>query len=99
MLNIINYSSKAIAVTGDTYAYANELRDAGGKFNYRLTCGAGWIFSARHRAKIVALVNAINGNESETASIIHAHENAIADSMAERAGVGMSLSHWERGNY
>jgi hypothetical protein len=99
MLNIITYSEKAIAVIGNTKAHKDELRDAGGKFNPYLKCGAGWIFSARHKAKIEALVHAINGFASDDAALVLAQENAMADLMAERAGVGSSLSPFERGNY
>lgn len=43
-VNIINYSEKAIAVIGDTKPIKDKLKALGGKFNFRLSCGAGWIF-------------------------------------------------------
>lgn len=44
---IINYSEKAIAVIGDTKEIKEELKKLGGRFNPRLSCGAGWIFSKK----------------------------------------------------
>ena len=50
--SIIDYSEKAIAVTGDTRKIAAELRALGGRFNSRLSCGPGWIFSKRKQAEL-----------------------------------------------
>ncbi len=47
--SIIEYSEKAIAVIGDTKEFKNQLKNLGGKFNPKLRCGAGWIFSAKKR--------------------------------------------------
>ncbi|SED11388.1 hypothetical protein SAMN04489761_4317 [Tenacibaculum sp. MAR_2009_124] len=41
---IIDYSEKAIAVIGDTKPIKDDLKKLGGRFNFRLSCGAGWIF-------------------------------------------------------
>ncbi len=41
---IIDYSEKAIAVIGDTKSIKEKLKELGGKFNFRLSCGPGWIF-------------------------------------------------------
>lgn len=54
---IIDYSEKAIAVVGDTKAIKDELKKLGGKFNPRLSCGAGWIFSAKKRAAVEKLLS------------------------------------------
>lgn len=43
-VQIIDYSEKAIAVIGDTKPIKDKLKALGGSFNFRLTCGAGWIF-------------------------------------------------------
>jgi len=43
-VNIIQYSEKAIAVIGDTKPIKDTLKNLGGSFNFRLTCGPGWIF-------------------------------------------------------
>lgn len=44
-VQIIDYSAKAFAVVGDTRPIKDKLKELGGSFNARLTCGAGWIFS------------------------------------------------------
>lgn len=44
-LQIVDYSEKALAVTGDTKPHADALKRLGGRFNARLSCGPGWIFS------------------------------------------------------
>ncbi len=44
-LEVVDYSAKAIAVTGDTKPLKDQLQDLGGKFNSHLSCGAGYIFS------------------------------------------------------
>lgn len=52
MYTIVNYSEKAIALTGDTKIIKDQLKNLGGRYNAHLTCGAGWIFS---KSKEVAL--------------------------------------------
>lgn len=51
-VQIIDYSEKAIAVIGDTKAIKEQLKALGGRFNFRLSCGAGWIFAKRDLAKV-----------------------------------------------
>ena len=51
-INIIEYSAKSIAVIGDTKPIKDKLKALGGKFNFRLSCGAGWIFPAAKLAEI-----------------------------------------------
>ena len=43
-VQIIEYSEKAIAVIGETKPLKDLLKKLGGRFNFRLKCGAGWIF-------------------------------------------------------
>ena len=54
---IIDYSDKAIAVTGDTKAIKDDLKALGGRFNPRLKCGAGWIFSKKKQQALEKLLN------------------------------------------
>ncbi len=89
-MKVIQYSDKAIAVIGNTKPYREELKAIGGKFNPYLKCGVGWIFSAKRRAELDAFVSGTNGDSFDM---------AIEDRMAESAGVGNFLSHYERGNY
>jgi hypothetical protein len=51
-VQIIDYSEKAIAVIGDTKPIKDKLKSLGGKFNFRLSCGAGWIFKKSDLEKI-----------------------------------------------
>ena len=53
-VQIIDYSEKAIAVVGDTRAIKETLKSLGGRFNGRLSCGAGWIFSKKREEEIRA---------------------------------------------
>lgn len=57
-LKIVDYSEKAFAVIGDTKQIKAKLMILGGKFNPKLTCGAGWIFSKK-RMQSVRLALAI----------------------------------------
>lgn len=51
-INIIDYSDKSFAVVGDTFPIRKELKQMGGCFNKRLSCGAGWIFSNKSREAV-----------------------------------------------
>lgn len=46
-VQIIDYSEKAFAVVGETKNIKDDLKRLGGRFNPKLTCGAGWIFSKK----------------------------------------------------
>ena len=39
-----DYSEKAFAIVGETKSIKDTLKGLGGRFNPRLTCGAGWVF-------------------------------------------------------
>lgn len=54
MLQVINYSEKAIAVIGDTKEAKEQLKALGGRFNMRLSCGPGWVFSKAVEDKVRA---------------------------------------------
>lgn len=44
-LQLVDYSEKAFVITGDTRDKKDLLKSLGGRFNPRLNCGAGWVFS------------------------------------------------------
>ena len=44
VLELVPYSDKSFAVIGDTKPIKEKLKELGGRFNFRLSCGAGWIF-------------------------------------------------------
>ena len=51
-IKLIDYSDKAVAIIGDTKPFKDLLKSLGGKFNPKLTCGAGWVFSKSQVDKI-----------------------------------------------
>lgn len=51
-ITFVDYSDKAFAITGDTKAIKDTLKSLGGRFNARLSCGAGWIFSKKSEEKV-----------------------------------------------
>lgn len=53
-IEFIDYSDKAFAVVGDTKSIKDLLKSLGGRFNPRLSCGAGWIFSKKKREEVEA---------------------------------------------
>lgn len=65
MVQIITYSAKAIVIAGDTKPIKDLLKQAGGKFNARLTNPitqgslVGWIFA---KARENALIDLLAGN-------------------------------------
>ena len=60
-VKIVDYSDKAFAVIGDTKPICGELKSLGGRWNKRLTCGAGWIFSNKMRPAVDAFLATYNG--------------------------------------
>lgn len=56
LFQVIDYSEKAIAVVGDTRDIKDKLKALGGRFNPRLSCGAGWIFSKKQQAEVEKLL-------------------------------------------
>ena len=56
-IQIIDYSERAIAVIGDTKPIKEQLKAIGGKFNFRLSCGAGWIFSKKQLPEVEKLLS------------------------------------------
>jgi len=57
-ISIVEYGDKAIAVIGDTRPIKDKLKSLGGRFNFRLTCGAGWIFPKTKLDEIKASLSA-----------------------------------------
>ena len=53
---IIDYSEKAIAVVGDTKDIKDQLKALCGRFNPKLSCGAGWIFSKKMQPEVEKLL-------------------------------------------
>lgn len=53
---LIDYSEKAIALVGDTRDIKEQLKQLGGRFNPRLSCGCGWIFPKSKRDEVEKLI-------------------------------------------
>lgn len=51
-LQLIDYSDKAVAIIGNTRDYVAKLKELGGRFNGKLKCGAGWIFSKKRETEL-----------------------------------------------
>jgi len=62
-VSIVDYSEKSIAVIGDTKPIKEQLKELGGKFNFRLSCGAGWIFQ---KSKLEEVQKLLQGEEPTT---------------------------------
>lgn len=56
-IQIIDYSTKAIAVIGDTKPLKEGLKSLGGRFNFRLSCGPGWIFPKTKLEELTAFLS------------------------------------------
>jgi hypothetical protein len=67
-VKIIDYSERAIAVLGDTKPIKDKLKELGGKFNFRLSCGAGWIFPKTKQAEVIAALSNNNAEAKEEAT-------------------------------
>ena len=55
-LTVEDYSEKAIVVRGETKEHKDALKQLGGKWNSRLRDGAGWIFSKKCEANVMAYI-------------------------------------------
>lgn len=87
-IQIIQYSERSIVIAGDTKPIKDMLKQAGGKFNPRLTHPKthtslmGWIFS---KSRETALLSMLSGNgvkyERETPDNINSgnHRDYIQD--------------------
>lgn len=51
-LHIVDYSIKAFALLGTSRELSAQLREMGGAYNPRLSCGAGWIFSKKRLQQV-----------------------------------------------
>lgn len=51
-LQLVDYSEKAVAIIGNTRDYVAKLKELGGRFNGKLKCGAGWVFSKKREPEL-----------------------------------------------
>lgn len=76
-IQVIDYSGKSIAIIGDTRDIKDKLKQLGGKFNPRLSCGAGWIFSKRRQEDLKQLLQ--NGKAGKTAMKSKTEDNHVIE--------------------
>ncbi len=93
MLQITDYSTKAVAVIGTTKNYKDELRRLGGRFNRHLSCGAGWIFSRKALAELSAFVNRVNDLNGMNGTNGQGTSGQRAASVPEGAAVYVGTYH------
>lgn len=53
-IEIVDYSDKSFAIIGDTKPIKDILKNLGGSFNARLTCGMGWIFPLTKKEAVLS---------------------------------------------
>lgn len=53
-ITIVNYSDKSFAIIGNTKPIKDKLKELGGRFNFHLTCGPGWIFPITKKQNILS---------------------------------------------
>lgn len=83
-INVIDYSEKAIAIIGDTKPVKDILKSLGGKFNFRLSCGPGWIFPKSKQALIIeALKNEAASKKQQSKNEIHEEMQKTVNFFAE----------------
>lgn len=69
-VQIIDYSERAFAVIGDTKPIKDKLSELGGKFNGRLSCGPGWIFSKKRLQQVSAALKGTPAGEAAFAATV-----------------------------
>lgn len=56
-IELIEYNERSVAVIGDTKPIKDTLKSLGGRFNFRLSCGAGWIFPMSKKEELISALN------------------------------------------
>ena len=83
-VTVCKYSEKAIAVIGNTRPFADVLRANGGRFNARLSCGAGWIFQATKRDCIIEALKAAGATVRESDTVPARNSSNSSNSSTRR---------------
>lgn len=64
-ISVIEYSEKAVAIVGEgTKKIKDELKKIGAKFNFRLSCGAGWIYPKSRINELTALLSSLSQQQT-----------------------------------
>ena len=83
-VTVCKYSEKAIVVIGNTRPFADVLRANGGRFNARLSCGAGWIFQATKRDCIIEALKAAGATVRESDTVPARNSSNSSNSSTRR---------------
>ena len=83
-VTVCKYSEKAIAVIGNTRPFADVLRANGGRFNARLSCGAGWIFQATKRDTIIEALKTARATVRESDTVPARNSGNSSNSSTKR---------------
>ena len=83
-VTVCKYSEKAIVVIGNTRPFADVLRANGGRFNARLSCGAGWIFQATKRDCIIEALKAAGATVRESDTVPARNSGNSSNSSSRR---------------
>ena len=83
-IKVIKYTDKSIAVIGETASYKELLKKIGGRYNSRLKCGPGWIFSAKKSDDIKQSFTELSEDYNETPTINTKHKIHSMDVLYER---------------
>lgn len=64
-ISVIEYSEKAVAIVGEgTKKIKDELKKIGAKFNFRLSCGAGWIYPKSRINELTTLLSSLSQQQT-----------------------------------
>jgi hypothetical protein len=66
-MNLSTYSDKSFVITGNTKEYKDELKEMGGKWNSKLTCGSGWVFSLTKKKELETWLQKTQSGQSHVA--------------------------------
>lgn len=84
---IIDYSEKAIAIVGDTMSIKEELKKLGGRYNPRLSCGAGWVFPKSKSAEVQSIIGCEGNTPTNVAKqkvVVNPYKAVLEEYLAER---------------
>jgi hypothetical protein len=85
MLQITNYSDKAVKVSGDTKQYKDRLKELGGRFNPFLTGGPGWIFSRGKLPELETFISEVQAVTVNTGSYLNTAPAPVKVEQVEQA--------------
>lgn len=88
-----NYSDKSFVVIGETKAIKDQLKELGGRLNYKLSCGVGWVFSNKRLDIVKAALSGDIAKCMETPTKMAKTTNKWADNLKEYAATENSSNY------